>query len=92
MCGMLNIDNLGCRECRDCVGNVQKECTNNICGIRSVGGQRRKGSEWWSEEVGVVVAENRALEEWLERRDRVTYDRYQAQRAVVNRQLKLQKE
>ena len=28
------------------------ECTNNVCGMRCVGGQRRKGSEWWNEEVG----------------------------------------
>ena len=27
-------------------------CTNDICGMRRVGGQRRKGSEWWNEEVG----------------------------------------
>ena len=50
-------------------------CTNDVCGVRRVGGQRRKGSEWWSEEVGVVMAEKRrASEEWLQRRDWVTYD------------------
>ena len=31
------------------------ECTNDVCGMRRVGGQRRKGSEWWNEEVGGVV-------------------------------------
>ena len=54
-----------------CIGgeveNVEKEwekfrdmvmkCTNEICGMRRVGGQRRKGSEWWNEEVGRAVAE-----------------------------------
>ena len=55
------------------------ECTNDICGMRHVGGQRRKGSEWWNEEVGRAVAEKRrAFEKWLQRRDRVTYDRYRA--------------
>ena len=44
------------------------ECTNDVCGMRRVGGQRRKGSEWWNEEVGRAVAENRrAFEEWLQR-------------------------
>ena len=54
-----------------------KECTNDVCGMRRVDGQRRKGSERWSEEVGVVVAEKRnAFEEWVQRRDKVAYDRY----------------
>ena len=46
-----------------------------------------------SEEVGVSVAEKnrRAFEEWLQRRDRVTYDRYRAQRVVVKRAVKVAK-
>ena len=60
------------------------ECTNCVCGMRRVGGQRRKESEWWNEEVGRAVAEKRrAFEEWLQRRDMVTYDRYRAQRVAV---------
>ena len=35
------------------------ECTNDVCGMRLVGGQRRKRSEWWNEEVGRAVAEKR---------------------------------
>ena len=31
------------------------ECSNDVCGMRRVGGQRRKGSEWWNEEVGIAV-------------------------------------
>ena len=59
------------------------KCTD-VCGMRRVGGQIRKGSEWWNEEVGRAVAEKRrAFEEWLRRRDRVTYDRYRAQRVAV---------
>ena len=34
-----------------------KECTNDVCGVRHLGGQRRKGSE----EVCVVVAEKRRV-------------------------------
>ena len=60
------------------------ECTNDVCGMRRIGGQRRKGSEWWNEEVGRAVAKKRrAFEEWLQRRDRVTYDKYQAQRVAA---------
>ena len=60
------------------------ECTNDACAMRRVGGQRRNGSEWWNEEVGRAVAEKRrAFEEWLQRRDRVTYDRYRSQRVAV---------
>ena len=64
--------------------DILMDCTNDVCGMRRVGGQRRKGSEWWNEEVGRAVSEKgRAFEEWLQRRDRVTYDRYRAQRVVV---------
>ena len=34
--------------------DIVKECTNDVCGMRRVGGQRRKGSEWWNAEVGRV--------------------------------------
>ena len=49
-------------------------------------------SEWWNEEVGRAVAEKRrAFEEWLHIRDRVTYDRYRAQRVVVKRAVQVAK-
>ena len=68
------------------------ECTNDVCGTRSVVGQRRKGSEWWNEEVGGAVAEKRrAFEEWLPRRDKVAHDRHRAQRVVVKRVGKVEK-
>ena len=42
--------------------DIVMECTNVVCGMRRVGGQRRKGSEWWNEEVGRAVAKkNRAF-------------------------------
>ena len=60
------------------------ECTNDVCGMRLVGGQRRMGSKWWNEEVGRAVAKKRrAFGEWLQRRDKVTFDRYRAQRVAV---------
>ena len=52
--------------------DIVMECTNDECGMRRVGGQRK----WWNE---VGRAKRRAFEEWLQRRDRVTYDRHRAQ-------------
>ena len=55
--------------------DIVLECTDDVCGMRRVGRQRRKGSEWFNEEVCTVVAKKRrAFEEWLQTRDRVTYD------------------
>ena len=72
--------------------DIVMECTNDVCGMRRGGGQRRKGNEWWNEEVGGAVAKKRsAFEEWLQRRDTVTYDRYRAQRVVVKREVKVSK-
>ena len=33
--------------------DIVMECTNDVCGMRRVGGQRRNGSVWWNEEVGI---------------------------------------
>ena len=64
--------------------DIVMECTNNVCGMRCVGRLRIKVSEWWDEEVERAMAEKkRAFEEYLQRRDKVTYDRYRAQRVVV---------
>ena len=32
--------------------DIVMECTNDECGMRRVGRQRRKGSEWWNLVVG----------------------------------------
>ena len=37
--------------------DIVKGCTNEVCGMRCVGWQKRKASEWWSEEVCLAVAE-----------------------------------
>ena len=60
------------------------DCTNDVCGMRRVGGQRRKGSEWWSVKVWRAVAEKRrAFEELLQRKERVTSDGNRAQIVVL---------
>ena len=55
--------------------DIVMECTNDVCGMRHVGGQRSNWSEWWNEEVGMAVAEKR--------RHRFAYNRYRAQRVAV---------
>ena len=70
--------------------DIVMECTNEVCGMRH--GLRRKGSEWWNEEVSGAVAEKRrAFEEWLQRSDRLINDRYRAKRVVVKRAVKVAK-
>ena len=45
-----------------------------------------------NEQVSMAVAEKRrAFEEWLQRRDRVTYDRYRTQRVAVKRAVQVAK-
>ena len=76
-------------------GKVQRYSNgvyHDVCGMRRVGGQRKMGREWWNEEVGRAVAEKRRVfEEWLQKRDRVTYDKCRAQRVVVIRAVKVAK-
>ena len=72
--------------------HIVMECTNDVFGMRRVGGQKRKGSVWWNEEGGKAVAEmRRAFEECLQRRDMVTFDRYWAQGVVVKRTVQVAK-
>ena len=70
-----------------------KECTNEVCGMRRVGGKRRMGSEWWSEEVGVAAAEKRRkFEQWLQFETRWnSYGRYRAPRAVLKQAVNITK-
>ena len=39
-----------CEKFRDIVKECI-QCTNDVSSVRRVSGQRRKGSEWWNEEV-----------------------------------------
>ena len=39
--------------------DIVMECNNDVCGMRHVSRQRRKGSEFWNEEVGRTVAKKR---------------------------------
>jgi len=61
-------------------------CAEEVCGVRRCGGGVRKGSEWWCEEVSVVIAEKRrAYEVWLQRKDEVSYERYKEKRNRAKR-------
>ena len=57
-----------------------------------MGREERRVNGGRNEAVGRAVAEKRrAVEEWLQRRDRVTFDRYRAQRVVVKWAVKVAK-
>ena len=57
------------------------ECTEMVCGRRRVGGEVRKGSEWWCEVVRLAVAEKRdAHEEWLQWKAEASCERYKKRR------------
>ena len=52
-------------------------CAKEVCGMRRMGGNVRKGSEWWDEGVRVAVKEKRqAYEEWLQSDSSELYERY----------------
>ncbi len=40
-----------------CFKDEIMKCAKGVCGMRRVGGVRRKGSEWWSDEVREAVEE-----------------------------------
>ena len=65
--------------------DIVMEYTNDVCGMSRVDGQRRGVNG------GAVAKKRTAFEEWLQRRDRVTYDRYRDQRVVVKRAVKVKK-
>ena len=71
--------------------DVVLECTNDACGMRCVGRHRIMWSELYKEVGGAVAKKRGAFEEWLQRRDRVTYDRYQVHRVVVKSAVKISK-
>ncbi|MCP4264721.1 MAG: hypothetical protein GY777_03945, partial [Candidatus Brocadiaceae bacterium] len=69
--------------------NTVMRCMTEVCGKRRVGGFVRKGSEWWSEDVKKVVAEKRrAFEEWLQKKDDLSYERYRVKRNLVKQIVK----
>ena len=52
--------------------------------MRRMGGSKRKGSEWWDEEMRMAVGEKRwAYEEWLQRGTVEAYERYKRKRVEV---------
>ena len=71
------------------LGDVEEEWRSfrdakNVCGVRHVGGCRRKGCEWWNDEVKLAVAQKRrAFEEWLQATSVVAYDNYREKRKEV---------
>ena len=76
-------------------GMLKENCVKHaseVCGKRVVGGSRRRGSEWWNEEVKVKVLEKKkAFEEWLQCDSRENYEKYQEKKAEAKRKVNEEK-
>ena len=61
-------------------------CARDVCGMKKVGGERRRGSEWWSDEMKRLVDEKRrAFEGWLRNDCDQTRERYKETKRRVKR-------
>jgi len=68
------------------------ESAREICGVRKVGGKRRKGSEWWNDVVREAVGrKRRAYEGWLNCKNADTYEVYKEERRAVKQVVKEEK-
>merc|ERR1711915_38529 len=66
-----------------------REHASSVCGKRIVGDCRRKGSEWWNEEVKRKVEEKKkAFEEWLQKDNVLSYERYKEKKVEVKRKVR----
>ena len=65
-----------------------KECTNDVFGMKRVADREDRGVNGGMKKLAV---KRRAFEEWLQIRDRVTYDRCREQRVFVKLVVKVSK-
>ena len=76
----------GCEEEWEDLKTGMLEGGEEVCGSRKVGCGKRKGSEWWNENVKRVVEEKkRAYEQWLQRRNRRMWELYREKRQECKR-------
>ena len=45
------------------LGHSMKNCVEEVCGRKMIGGVRRKGFKWWNESVEMHVKEEKELYE-----------------------------
>ena len=66
-----------------------RNCAEEVCGRKRIGGVRRRGCEWWNESVERLVREKRELfEKYLQERNEVTYGLYKGKRSETKRKVK----
>ena len=64
-------------------------CAAEVCGMRKIGGTRKKGSEWWDEEAKLKVEEKRrAFNEWQRARNDQTWENYKNKKREANRSVR----
>jgi len=73
---------------------VLVESARNVCGVRKVGGKcKRKGSEWWCEEVNIVVREKKeAFEKFLSTKSLEDWETYKVKKRIAKREVRRAKE
>src|SRR5678816_4136671 len=63
-----------------------RDRARGVCGVKRVGVSRRKGSEWWSEEVKEVVKRKKeAYVKWLGSRREESWEEYRRVRVDAKR-------
>ena len=68
---------------------VVLRCAAEVCGMRKVGGARKKGSEWWDEETKQKVAEKRrAFNEWQRDKCEQKWENYRNIKNEVKRSVR----
>lgn len=74
---------------RDVVCNVGRE----VCGTRKVGGKKRKGCEWWNDEVKRLIGEKGKLfNRWLKDKNGVVREEYKRKNREVKAKVRELKE
>ena len=70
------------------------ESAKNVCGIRRVGGRcKRKGSEWWCEEVSIVVRDKKiAFDKFLGTNRIEEWEAYKDKKRIAKREVRRAKE
>ena len=68
---------------------VVLRCAKETCGMRRIGGKKKKGNEWWNDEVRELVQEKRRLyERWLQERREELKQLYKLKSREVKRKVK----
>jgi hypothetical protein len=80
----------GCVESEwDCYRKTIERNASEVCGLKRAGGNSRRGSERWNDDIREAIGEKRSpFEEWLQNGDRGTFERFKEKRKIAKRSVK----